>query len=90
MITVKSLTKGQVVIPVEIRRKFGIEPGTLLEVRAVDDHIELYPLPQDPVRALRGSLKGGSSLADELIHEHREEVEREEREIAESRRLRDK
>jgi bifunctional DNA-binding transcriptional regulator/antitoxin component of YhaV-PrlF toxin-antitoxin module len=57
-----------------LRRQLAIEPGSLLEVRAVGDHLELYPLPRDPISAFRGSLKAGRSLAQELIEEHREEL----------------
>ena len=74
MLIVRTLAKGQIVIPAELRRQLGIEPGSLLEIRAVGDHLELYPLPRDPISAFRGSLKAGRSLAQELIEEHREEL----------------
>jgi AbrB family looped-hinge helix DNA binding protein len=76
MLTLKTLAKGQVVIPAELRRKFGIEPGSLIEIRAAADHLELYPLPRDPIAAFRGSIKKGPSLAKKLIAEHRVEVKR--------------
>jgi AbrB family looped-hinge helix DNA binding protein len=43
MLTVKTSTKGQVVIPVEIREKLGIKPGQLVKLsiegkRAVITH----------------------------------------------------
>lgn len=37
--------KGQVTIPKEIRNKFGIEEGTILEIRIEDHNIVLKPLP---------------------------------------------
>jgi AbrB family looped-hinge helix DNA binding protein len=37
--------KGQVTIPKEIRNKFGIEEGTILEIRIEDNKIVLKPLP---------------------------------------------
>ena len=73
MQTVRTLAKGQVVIPAEVRRRLGIAPGDLLEIRVVDDHIELALLPDDPIAAFCGSLRGGDSLADGLIEEHRRE-----------------
>ena len=76
MLTIKTLTKGQVVIPVALRRQFGIEPGSLIEIKAVDDHLEIYPLPRDPIAAFRGSVKKSPSLAKVLIAEHRSEVRR--------------
>lgn len=76
MLTVRTLAKGQVVIPAEVRGQFGIESGSLLELTVSGDHIELKPLPQDPIAAFCGSLAGGASLAEGLMAEHRAEVER--------------
>jgi AbrB family looped-hinge helix DNA binding protein len=70
------LNKGQIVIPAEIRKRFGLKPGTSVEIREAGDHLEIYPLPVDPIAAFRGSLKGGESLADALVEEHRQEVRR--------------
>jgi len=41
MATVSVSTKGQVVLPLEIRRKLGIEPGTRLEVELAGDTVLL-------------------------------------------------
>lgn len=68
------LSKGQIVIPAEIRHRYGIKPGTPVEIREVGDHLELYLLPSDPIVAFRGSLKTADSLAKQLIEEHRKEV----------------
>lgn len=76
MQTLNILSKGQVVIPVELRQRYGIKPGTVIEIRDAGDHLELYPLPNDPVAAFRGSLKPDVSLANELIEEHKREVKR--------------
>jgi AbrB family looped-hinge helix DNA binding protein len=74
MQTINVLSKGQVVIPAELRRRYGINPGQAVEIRDAGDHLELYPLPADPIAAFRGSLSSPQSLADELIDEHRREV----------------
>jgi AbrB family looped-hinge helix DNA binding protein len=76
MLTVKTLAKGQIVIPAALRRRFGIEPGALLELRVAEDHLQLHPLPADPIAAFRGSLKQRPSLAKALAAEHRREVKR--------------
>jgi AbrB family looped-hinge helix DNA binding protein len=76
MQTVRTLAKGQVVIPASLRKQLSIEVGDLLEVSMVDGHIELRPLPADPIAAFCGSLQGGTSLAERLTEEHRQEVER--------------
>ncbi|MDP2901902.1 MAG: AbrB/MazE/SpoVT family DNA-binding domain-containing protein [Methylovulum sp.] len=75
MQTLNVLNKGQVVIPAEFRQRLGMTPGRKIEIRDVGDHLELYPLPSDPLTAFRGSLKQELSLADQLIVEHQHEVE---------------
>ena len=78
MVIVKTLAKGQIVIPAAVRRQLGIEPGSVLEMTVVENHLELRPLPRDPVAAFRGSLAKRPSLALALVEEHREEVKRDE------------
>ena len=75
MQTLNVLNKGQVVIPSKFRQRLGITPGCKVEIRDAGDHLEIYPLPADPLTAFRGSLKQDVSLADELIAEHQREVE---------------
>jgi AbrB family looped-hinge helix DNA binding protein len=48
--------KGQVVIAKEIRKRLGVEPGWMALQRLVDDHVELYFLPPEHRRSLKGSL----------------------------------
>lgn len=76
---VKTLAKGQVVIPKEIRQALGIAPGTKLHVRVEGKEVVLFPLPADPIRALRGVAKGGPSLTKALLEDRREELKREEK-----------
>lgn len=71
--------KGQVVIPKKERDKVGIKPGTRVVVVAVDDHIEVRPVPDDPVRHYHGYFKGGPSLTKALLEERRKDREREEK-----------
>jgi AbrB family looped-hinge helix DNA binding protein len=74
MQTLNVLNNGQVVIPAELRQRLGIKPGHVVELRDAGDHLEIYPLPGDPLVAFRGSLKQAISLANELIEEHELEV----------------
>jgi AbrB family looped-hinge helix DNA binding protein len=76
---VKSSSKGQVVIPREVRQALGIAPGTRFDVRVEGNEIVLFPLPGDPVRALRGILKGRPSLTQGLLQDRRAEYARDER-----------
>jgi len=68
---VKTSVKGQIVIPKEIREKLGITPGKRVLLRIVDKHAEITPLPDDSIKAMRGTLKGGHSLAKELLAERK-------------------
>ncbi len=71
--------KGQVVIPKKERDKVGIKPGTKVIAKAVKDHIEIRPLPDNPVESYCGVFKKGSSLTKALLRERRKEVAREEK-----------
>ena len=68
-------TKGQLVIPAELRRKYGIKPGPRVEVIDQGDQIILQPITEEYVRKLRGSLKGGNALRV-LEEERRKDKER--------------
>jgi AbrB family looped-hinge helix DNA binding protein len=67
-------TRGRVTIPVEIRRRLGIRPGTRLIVREVDGQIVVMTMPSY-VRSLRGVLKS-KEMIERLREERRSEAER--------------
>ena len=71
---VKTYAKGQIIIPKEIRDQLGITPGKELSVKLVDDHVEIRPLPDDPVEFLTGIFADHPvSLSDELLKERQED-----------------
>ena len=67
--------KGQVVIPVKLRRKYGIEAGTKIVWIDAGDSIIMRPITKDYLRTLRGSLKGSGAL-DVLMEERRKDTEK--------------
>jgi AbrB family looped-hinge helix DNA binding protein len=69
-------TKGQFVIPAEIREALGIRPGTRIAVVREGNRIILEPVNKEYVRALRGSLAGGPSMTDALLRDRRDEDRR--------------
>ena len=79
MPVVKTSSKGQIVIPVEIRKKLNIEPGQMVRLTLEGDKAVITALPQDPIKALRGALKGKPSMAKALLDERKEERKHEEK-----------
>lgn len=78
MMTAKISSKGQLVIPKEVRKKFDIEPGTFFEIRIEKDNIVLIPMKKGPLDNLYGKFAGENVLA-ELEREHADEIESENR-----------
>ena len=77
--TTKMSSKGQIVVPAEIRKKLGIKPGQKVNLALVDGKAVITPLPEDPIKALRGALKGRPSMTKALLEDRRKEIEREEK-----------
>jgi len=73
MSIVTTSPKGQVVIPKREREKLGLKPGRKVMVKAVSDHIEIYPLPEDPIEYFCGIFEEGSSLTKALLKDRKEE-----------------
>ena len=78
MYTAKVSIKGWVVIPRDLREKYGLKKGTRVQVVDYGDLLALVPLPDDPVQALHGMLEGGPSLTEDLLAERARERAREE------------
>ena len=66
-------TKGQLVIPARLRRRFGIKKGT--RVTFVEDagRIVVQPVTRGFIRGLRGSLSGEQSAVAALLEERKRE-----------------
>ena len=79
--SVRFTTKGQVVIPMWLRKQFEIEEGTRAVVQATPEGILLKPITAVSIRRLRGILKrkpGDKPLAEEWANHRRAEKELEE------------
>jgi AbrB family looped-hinge helix DNA binding protein len=73
----KVSSKGQVVIPNEIREKMRIEAGAFLEFRQIDGKRLEVTVIKDMIKELHGIFKG-SGMLKQLEREHKEEIERDE------------
>ena len=66
-------TKGQLVIPARLRRRFGIKKGTMVTFTEDDGRIIVQPVTREFIRGLRGSLKGEPSALEILLDERQRE-----------------
>lgn len=73
MATVKTLSKGQVVIPAEIRKKYHIKPGSEMQIMEYGGIIYLIPPAEDPIDAACGLLPSSPSLSEKLLKERKQE-----------------
>ncbi|MCX5909874.1 MAG: AbrB/MazE/SpoVT family DNA-binding domain-containing protein [Deltaproteobacteria bacterium] len=73
MATVKTLAKGQIVIPAAIRKKYRIEPGTELQIMEYGGIVYLIPPVEDPIGAACGILPPKPSLAERLLRDRKKE-----------------
>ena len=70
-------TKGQMVIPSSVRRRFGITEGTRIQIELDEarQRIILIPITRSYIHSLRGKLRGRRLLA-QLAAEKEFEQER--------------
>ncbi len=68
-------TKGQLVIPSKLRRKYSIKEGTQVAFLEQENRLVLQPLTAEFIRSLRGSLKGEPSALRSLLEDRRRERE---------------
>ncbi len=66
-------TKGKLVIPAKLRRKYSIKRGTKVAFVEEENRLILQPLTAEFIRSLRGSLGKDSKALEILLEErHRE------------------
>ena len=80
---VKLSSKGQLVIPKEIRQSLGLKAGDELRVTRVNRHIELEPVvdkraAREALDALTGMFKESGDLLTNLENERKQEIKRDE------------
>ena len=68
----KVAERGQVTIPMAVRKKLGLAPGTILDFEADDGRLVAVKVqPRGPVDSVFGTLGEGRST-DELVSELRD------------------
>lgn len=74
----KISTKGWIVIPAALRRRYGLKPGTIVEIQEAGDRIVIIPRMSDPIDELYGKLAGQISLTEALLENRKKELKHEE------------
>jgi AbrB family looped-hinge helix DNA binding protein len=69
MDTARVTSKGQLLVPARLRRKYGIKAGTKIRFMERDNEIVLQPLTRDYIRGVCGLLKSSTSATHELLRE---------------------
>ena len=65
-------SKGQIVIPSSVRRKFGIKEGTRIQIEENGKHIILTPITREHIHSLRGKYRGKGLLKALMAEKKRE------------------
>ena len=69
--------KGQILIPKKLRDRYGVKPGSKVQILEEKGGLLIKAAPDDPIGAACGFIEGDFSLTQDLIQEHRKEVEHE-------------
>ena len=82
METASVTSKGQLVIPARLRRKYRIEPGTKILFMERNHEIVIQPVTKEFVRSVCGLFKSETSATQMLLKERAKDKEREEAKFA--------
>ena len=72
-------SKGQIVIPKNLRKKYGIKPGTRIIFMEKDGDITIKALTTEYFKNISGWLKEGGNILDDLLKEKKREIEHDEK-----------
>lgn len=75
--TARMTSKGQMVVPSRLRRKYGIKPGTRICFIERGNEILFRPITREYIRSVAGMLKSETSATRELLRERARDKERE-------------
>lgn len=73
-------SKGQLVVPSQIRRRYGIKPGTRIHFVEEGNRIIFQPVTREYIRSFRGQFRlrpGEKSAVQEHLQERRKDRDRE-------------
>ena len=71
-------SKGQLVVPSKLRRRYGIKPGTKVCFIERKGEILFQPVTKEYIRSVCGMLKSDTLVTEDLLKERAKDKEREE------------
>ena len=74
-------SKGQLVIPARLRKRYGITAGTKIRFVERGGEIVIQPVTKAFIRSVCGMLKSTKAATDDLLKERLKDREREERRV---------
>jgi len=78
-------SKGQLVVPARLRRKYGIKKGTKVRFLERDREIVLQPVTRQYIRGACGMLADAGPATPQLLKERARDKQREEARSGKSR-----
>jgi AbrB family looped-hinge helix DNA binding protein len=78
-------SKGQIVVPARLRRRYGLKPGVKVYFIERNDEILFQPLTKEAIRKVHGMLASETSVTGELLKERARDKEHEEAKHAKRR-----
>lgn len=77
METAAVTSKGQLVVPARLRRRYGIKAGTKVRFIERPDGILFQPVTSEYIRSVCGMLSSDTSVTEELLKERARDRQRE-------------
>jgi AbrB family looped-hinge helix DNA binding protein len=74
-------SKGQLLIPVKLRKKYGMESGTKLMFEEAENGLVIRPVNKQYFKSLRGILSATGKLKEEMKAYKTEEKKKEDRKL---------
>ena len=74
-------SKGQLVVPAKLRRRYGIRPGTKICFIERGNEILFQPVTKEYIRSVCGMLKSETSATQELLKERSKDKQREDEKL---------
>jgi AbrB family looped-hinge helix DNA binding protein len=71
-------SKGQIVVPAKLRKRYGLKPGTKVYFIEQDGEIVFQPVTKEYLKSVHGMLTSESSVTKDLLKERAKDREHEE------------